>query len=94
MSRNDTGLPSVQGERQLFHVLGTTGISLVLVPHVVSPFLVVLSKMSPPLALTIQIAGTQGPTQTAAKSCESPKSKGAPGGDGNPPCAEGAPNSS
>lgn len=72
----------------------STGISLVLDPGVVSPFLVVLSNVSDPLALPAQTARTQGPTQTAPEARESAKSKAAPGGDGDPPSAEGAPNSS
>lgn len=72
----------------------TTGISPVLDPDLVSPFLVVLSNVSDPLALPAQIARMQGPTQTAPEACESPKSKGAPRRDGNPPGTEGAPNSS
>ena len=72
----------------------TTGISPVPGPDLVSPFLVVLSKVSKPLALPIQVARTQGPTQPAPEPCESPKPKGTPGRDGDPPGAAGAPNSS
>lgn len=80
--------------RQVSHTLGTPGISWVLGPDLVSPFLVVLPKVSDPLALLVQVAGTQGPTQTAPKACESSKAKGSPGRDGDPSSAEGTPNSS
>lgn len=72
----------------------STGTSPVLDPDLVSAFLVVLYNLSNPLALTIEIAGTQGPTQTAPEACEPPESQGGPGRGGDTPGTEGAANSS